>query len=174
MKLEHNVSTINNKQIVDLLTEGGISMDEVSGISSNISGPHDALHHYLIIKAGYEYYKSIGFRFEDALQKIREQYYNNIPNISLHFMEIEDFNVTFNIFEKYWGCVTTDEVLEMLEEFFGPHDAQYHYLVVKGGYEYYKSIGYLPYVALQKIREEYCNSVGYLTDVDLHYMEIGE
>lgn len=47
-----------------------------------------------------------------------------------------------------------DEVLEMLEDIYGPHDAPYHYLVVKGGYEYYKSIGYLPEVALQQIRED--------------------
>ena len=62
----------------------------------------------------------------------------------------------------------------MLEDHYGPYDAKYHYLVVKGGYEYYKSIGYLPYVALLKIREEYYNSIGYQTDIDLHYMEIGE
>lgn len=47
-----------------------------------------------------------------------------------------------------------DEVLEMLEDIYGQHDAPYHYLVVKGGYEYYKSIGYLPEVALQQIRED--------------------
>ncbi|MBR3134107.1 MAG: hypothetical protein IKG56_01425 [Clostridia bacterium] len=171
------VATMTNKQIVDLLTEGGISMDEVSGIFSNISDPYDALYHYLIIKGGYEYYKSIGYMPDVALQKIRDGYYSNtgyITNISLHLMGIEDFNITFNIFEECFGGVTKDEVLEMLEDHYGPYDAKYHYLVVKGGYEYYKSIGYLPYVALLKIREEYYNSIGYQTDIDLHYMEIGE
>lgn len=47
-----------------------------------------------------------------------------------------------------------DEVLELLEEIYGVHDAPYYYQVVKGGYDYYINIGYLPDIALQQIRED--------------------
>ena len=169
------VVQINNQQIVDLLTEGGIKTDEVLEMLKNIYGPNSTLADYLVIKGGCEYYKSIGYMPNVALQKIREEYYKCIgylPEISLNLMEIEDYSITFNIFEGYWGGIKTDEVLEMLEDVYGPHDAQYNYLVIKGGYEYYKSIGYLPNVALQKIRSECRDKVGYMTDIFLHYMKI--
>ena len=141
----------------------------------NIYGPNATYADYLIVKGGYEYYKSIGYTSSVTLQKIREDYYKSIgylPEVPLHLMEIEDYNITFNIFEGCWGDIKTDELLEMLEDVYGTHDAQYHYLNVKGGYEYHKSIGYLPNVALQKIREEYHDTTGILTDVDCHYIEI--
>ena len=169
------VVQIDNQQIADLLTEGGIKTDEVLEMLKNIYGPNSTLADYLVIKGGYEYYKSIGYMPDATLKKIREEYYKCIgylPEIPLNLMKIEDYNITFNIFEGCWGGIKNDEVLEMLEDVYGPYDAQYNYLVVKGGYEYYKSIGYLHNVALQKIRSEYCDSIGYDPDVDLHYMEI--